>query len=126
MVSVPCVQAFYGSRKPQWLVESRKEPQSHFDCRGCVRQIRRSNVHTPPGREYERTTSTDRQAYVYTGAPATVHTVVDHRPAAPFTTMNTTVNIPVSTSINCSNISSVHMKVIFHMLTATITLSADC
>lgn len=103
-------ETFYGNREPQWLVESSKEEQSHFDRRGCVRQIRtsgyRSNsrMHTP-ARNYENlptrssypleqpsVATADRQAYVYHAAPAT-HRTVD-RPA--LNTLNvTSANIPI-------------------------------
>ncbi|KAG0563578.1 hypothetical protein KC19_8G042700 [Ceratodon purpureus] len=103
-------ETFYGSPEPQWLVESPKEVQTHFDRRGCVRQIRTSvyqtnaDVHTP-GRsenlakrssyplEQPSMVNADRKAYVYNAVPAT-HGTVD-RPV--FNALNTNIvsNIPI-------------------------------
>ena len=103
---------YYGSREPQWLVETPKEAQSHYDNRGCVRQIRttsvyqsNSGVQTRPGRtenlasrgsyrvEQPAMVNADSQAYIHhavsPAVPAT-HQAVDRRA---FAVVN---NIPVS------------------------------
>lgn len=40
MASKIMSETFYGRREPQWLLERPKEQHSHFDQRGCVRQIK--------------------------------------------------------------------------------------
>lgn len=90
-------ETFYGRGEPQWLVESPKEQQSHFDQRGCVRQIKSSirthtiepDVHTthrPKASYFAEELSDHRQAHVYNTAPAITHRI------APNTSF---INLPV-------------------------------
>lgn len=92
-------ETFYGRREPQWLVESPKEQQSHFDQRGCVRQIK-SSSHASATRHTENDnlpTSRSRAGY-FAEQPSALNHVYNAVPAATLhqTPVNTSfTNIPV-------------------------------
>lgn len=105
-------ETFYGSRRePRWLLESPKEQQSHFDQRGCVRQIKSSSHpishpirHTENDLQLTRSrasyfseqpsimTADHRQAHVYNNAVPATHRTVDR---SQLNTSNTSFNIPI-------------------------------
>jgi len=99
-------ETFYGRREPQWLVERPKEQQSHFDQRGCVRQIKSvpfsdrrtttrhisendlpATIRSGRGSYFpeQPSVTADRQAVVYTALPSVAHRAVS----------NTSFSVPI-------------------------------